>query len=219
MDKENLKPKRRRKSYRHFHDRRKNDVRKRQAKARETLSTLEPNAPISAITPKQPTITSPEQPALPSQKQPTITSPEQPALPSQKQPTITSPEQPALPSQKQPTITSQKQLTRPSQKQPTITSQKQLTRPSQKQPTITSPQQSTISTSILESATTQQMALTTAESCSQPDSTLLQQHHPAYYIIHGLIFRRIASRYLFTLRLTVRPNFDLCCIVRHNKHD
>jgi len=126
MDKENLKPKWRRKSYRHFHDRKKNDVRKRQAKARETLSTLEPNAPISAITQKQPTITSPEQPALPSQKQPTITSPEQPALPSQKQ--------------------------------PTHSSQKQLTRPSQKQPTITSPQQSTISTSILESATTQEMA-------------------------------------------------------------
>ena len=54
MDKENLKPKQRRKSYRHFHDRRKNDVRKRQAKARETLSTLESNASISAITQKQP---------------------------------------------------------------------------------------------------------------------------------------------------------------------
>lgn len=89
---------------------------------------------------------------------------------TQKQPTIPSPEQP--------TITFPEQLALPSQKQPTHSSQKQLTRPSQKQPTITSPQQSTISTSILESATTQQMALTTAESCSQPDSTLLQRHHP-----------------------------------------
>ena len=40
MDKENLKPKRR-KSCRRFHDRRKNDVRKRQAKAREAFSVLQ----------------------------------------------------------------------------------------------------------------------------------------------------------------------------------
>ena len=103
MDKENLKPKRRRKSYRHFHDRRKNDVRKRQVKAQETLSTLESNASRSAIIQKQPIIPSPEQP------------------------TITSPEQLALPSQKQPTHSFQKQLTRPSQKQPTITSPQQST--------------------------------------------------------------------------------------------
>ena len=34
MDKENLKPKRRRKSYRRSYDRRKNDVRKRQANSK-----------------------------------------------------------------------------------------------------------------------------------------------------------------------------------------
>ena len=37
MDKENIKPKRRKKGYRKFHDRRKNGVWKRQAKAKEKL--------------------------------------------------------------------------------------------------------------------------------------------------------------------------------------
>ena len=55
MDKENLKPKRRKKSYRNFHDRRKNDIRKRQAKTREALSVIQLNTSCestsAAVTP------------------------------------------------------------------------------------------------------------------------------------------------------------------------
>ena len=133
MDKENLKPNWR-KNYRHFHDRRKNDVRKCQAKGRETLSTLELNPPISATTHAQ----------------------------TQQQSNLVSSMQPILPSPQQPTIPSQKQPTQPSPQQLTIPSQKQLT----------------ISTSTLEPTATQQIPITTAESPSQPDSTLLQRHHP-----------------------------------------